>query len=67
MATCRLPAKQRTLAMSQSTIALDQAEEEILHDGVSDEELETAAGMGKVKVANPTVPFAIICIPFERA
>ncbi len=50
--------------MSHTTIALEQAEEAILHDEVSDEELEMAAGSGKQKMANPTVPSAIICLPF---
>jgi hypothetical protein len=50
--------------MRQTTIALDQTEEEILNFDVSDEALETAAGLRKDNVANPTAPFAIICIPF---
>jgi hypothetical protein len=50
--------------MSHTTIALDQVEETILNFDVSDEELEIAAGPGKQKMANPTAPFAIICIPF---
>jgi hypothetical protein len=52
--------------MSHTTIRLEQAEEAILHDEVSDEELEMAAGSGKQKVANPTVPSAIICLPFAE-
>ena len=52
--------------MSTTAIALEQAEEAILHDEVSDEELEMAAGAGKQKMANPTAPFAIICIPFAE-
>ena len=52
--------------MRQSTIGLDRSEEEILLHDVSDEELETAAGIGKQNAAPPTAPYAIICIPFER-
>jgi hypothetical protein len=52
--------------MSHTTIALEQAEEAILNFEVSDEELEMAAGSGKQKMANPTAPFAIICIPFAE-
>ena len=50
--------------MRQTTVALDQAEEEILNFDVSDEALETAAGTRKENVANPTIPSTIICIPF---
>jgi hypothetical protein len=50
--------------MSTTAIALEQAEETILDFEVSDEELEMAAGPGKQQAANPTAPFAIICIPF---
>ena len=60
----RLPANQRTNAMRQATIALDQTEEDLLNFDVSDEALETAAGIRKEIAANPTVPSAIICIPF---
>jgi len=59
-----MPANQRTEAMSHTSIALEQAEEAILNFEVSDEELEMAAGSGKQKLANPTVPSAIICLPF---
>jgi hypothetical protein len=52
--------KRRTDAMSHS--ALEQNEHEIFHDEISDEALE-AAGLGREN-ANPTQPFAIICIPF---
>jgi hypothetical protein len=59
-----LPANQRTNAMRQTTSALDQSEEEILNFDVSDEALETAGGARKENVANPTIPSAIICLPF---
>ncbi len=41
---------------------LDQSEQAIFTDDVSDEALERAAD-GKA-LANPTVPSAIICVPF---
>jgi hypothetical protein len=43
----------------------DQNEEIALHDEVSDEALEHAA-YNKAITTNPTVPSAIICIPFEK-
>ena len=43
----------------------DRAENEFFDDGVSDDALERAAGTGRELAANPTVPSAIICIPFE--
>ena len=44
---------------------LDQTEEEILIDQVSDDALETAAAMGKEK-AKYTLPASLICIPFAE-
>jgi hypothetical protein len=52
--------------MSQSSIGLEQTEEEILHYDVSDDVLETAAGTGKQNAGAQTLPYALICIPFER-
>jgi len=52
--------------MSPTTIGLEQTEEEILNYQVSDDALETAAGLGKDTAGNPTAPFAIICIPFVK-
>jgi hypothetical protein len=43
----------------------DRTENEIFTDGVSDDALERAAGTRQELAANPTVPSAIICIPFE--
>ena len=43
--------------MSDTTIGLDQIEEEILTYEVSDEALETAAGTGKEKAGNYTLGF----------
>jgi len=40
--------------MSDTTLVLDQTEEEILTHDVSDDALETAAGTGKDKAANLT-------------
>jgi hypothetical protein len=47
------------------TIRLEPSEDAILHDDVSDETLERAAAPAQARSANPTVPSAIICIPFE--
>jgi hypothetical protein len=44
---------------------LDQSVADILNFDVSDDALEAAA-MANAK-ANPTAPFAIICIPFAPA
>ncbi|MGH6728439.1 MAG: hypothetical protein ACREB8_18135 [Pseudolabrys sp.] len=52
--------------MSQIIIGHEQTEAEILHFDVSDEELETAADTGKQRAGAQTIPFALICIPFER-
>ena len=52
--------------MSQNLNTRDQAEEDILRFDISDDELETAAGTGNLNGPNPTAPYAIICIPFER-
>ena len=41
--------------MSDTTLGLDQTEEEILTYEVSDEALETAAGTGKEKAGNYTL------------
>jgi hypothetical protein len=43
--------------MSDTTIRLDQIEEEILAYEVSDEALETAAGTGKEKAGHYTLGF----------
>ena len=43
--------------MNDTTIGLDQTEEEILTYEVSDEALETAAGTGKEKAGNYTLGF----------
>jgi hypothetical protein len=52
--------------MSDTTIGLDQTEEEIFNYEISDDALETAGGTGKEKVLPPTAPFALICIPFGK-
>jgi len=44
----------------------DQNEDSVLHDEISDEALERAA-YGRAITTNPTVPSAIICIPFDEA
>jgi hypothetical protein len=41
--------------MSDTSIGLDQTEEEMLAHEVSDEALETAAGMGSEKAGNYTL------------
>ena len=46
--------------------AEDQTDDAILSFDVSDEALE-GAGLGEETAANPTVPSAIICIPFAPA
>ncbi|HSV23438.1 MAG TPA: hypothetical protein VLJ17_10465 [Xanthobacteraceae bacterium] len=43
--------------MNDMTIGIDQTEEEVLTYQVSDEALETAAGMGKEKAGNYTLGF----------
>jgi hypothetical protein len=43
----------------------DRTEDSVLHDEIADEALERAA-YGKAITTNPTVPSAIICIPFEK-
>ena len=52
--------------MSQSTIDLEQVEDDILLGDVSDDELETAAATGKRNAGAQTIPYALICIPFGR-
>jgi hypothetical protein len=47
------------------TIRLERSEDSIFHNDVSDEALERMAAPGQARLANPTVPSAIICIPFE--
>jgi hypothetical protein len=47
----------RINAMSDTTIGLDQIDEEILAYEVSDEALETAAGSGKEKAGHYTLGF----------
>ena len=44
--------------------SLRDADEAALIFDVSDEALERAGGSGKHEAANPTVPSAIVCIPF---
>ena len=41
---------------------LDRCDDEILYPSVSDEALEQSAGAAKM--ANPTLPSALICVPF---
>ena len=55
---------QRSMIMSK--YELDQSEAEILNEDVCDEALERAAD-GRALATNPTVPSAIICIPFEKS
>jgi len=43
---------------------LDCSEHELLNPAVGDDVLERAAGNDPARAANPTVPSAIICIPF---
>ncbi len=50
--------------MSDSSNGPEQSEGDIFSFDLSDEALERAAD-GKALAANPTVPSAIICIPFE--
>ena len=52
--------------MNQSTIGLEQTEDEILLNDVSDDELEKAAATGKRNAGAQTIPYALICIPFGR-
>ena len=42
---------------------VDQADDAVLNDDVADDVLERA-GSGHATMANPTMPFAIICVPF---
>jgi len=51
--------------MNEISDERDWSEAEMLDGDVSDDALEQAAGSGKRDAANPTVPSAIICIPFE--
>jgi hypothetical protein len=50
--------------MSDTSNGPEQSEDDIISFDLSDEALERAAD-GKALAANPTVPSAIICIPFE--
>lgn len=43
----------------------DQNEDRVLDDEITDEALERAAN-NRAITTNPTVPSAIICIPFEK-
>jgi hypothetical protein len=47
-----------------SHTGIDQTDEEILCDEVSDDALEAAGGLGREQASPNTHPFAIICIPF---
>jgi len=49
-----------------SETAHDQNGDAVLHDEIADEAIERAA-YGKAITTQPTVPSAIICIPFEQA
>jgi hypothetical protein len=49
------------------SIGLEQNEEAAFADGVSDEMLERAAATGQARTPNPTVPGAIICLPFGKS
>ncbi|HTQ84333.1 MAG TPA: hypothetical protein VMI47_13820 [Pseudolabrys sp.] len=49
--------------MSDTSSAREQGESDIFSFDLSDEAIERAAD-GKALAANPTVPSAIICIPF---
>jgi hypothetical protein len=42
----------------------DRTDAAILNSQASDQELERAGEFGPEKAANPTVPSALICIPF---
>ncbi len=44
----------------------DQSEAIVLHEEIADEAIERAA-YGKAITTQPTVPSALICIPFEEA
>lgn len=44
----------------------DRDEDGVFDDEIADEALERAAS-GRAITTNPTVPSAIICIPFEKA
>ncbi len=44
----------------------DQSEDIVLHVEIADEAIERAA-YGKAITTQPTVPSALICIPFEEA
>jgi hypothetical protein len=50
--------------MNDTSNGPEQSEDIIFGFDVSDEAIERAAD-GKALAANPTVPSAIICIPFE--
>ena len=51
--------------MGNSIVEGDQSDDTILHFEIPDDELERAAGTARENIANPTVPSALICIPFE--
>jgi len=53
--------------MSQIAIAPERTDAEILQFDIADEDLEAAAEAGKRQAGAQTIPYALICIPFERA
>jgi hypothetical protein len=59
-----LSAAQRINAMSESANERYQPDDAILNFEVTDDALERAGGTDKAIAANPTVPSAIICVPF---
>ncbi len=51
--------------MGNSIVEGDHSDDTILNVEISDDEMERAAGSGRENIANPTVPSALICVPFE--
>jgi hypothetical protein len=50
--------------MMSSTETLHDTDEAALTFDVADDALERAGGSGKNDAANPTLPSALVCIPF---
>jgi hypothetical protein len=53
--------------MSHMARTIDQNEDDMFGEAVCDDALERIAVTGRAIAANPTVPSAIICIPFKPA
>jgi hypothetical protein len=52
------------MKMMSGIETLRDADQAILTFDVSDDALERAGGSGKNEAANPTLPSALVCIPF---